>query len=259
MRFIALLPVLVALCLTGCAAGSDARRDAIDRVLAEGVRKAQPTEVVAIDLAIARAAREDGQWAALREYAAPGAVLHLPTGPVEADGYLRNRSVPATASQWSPEAVWMSCDSRVAVSHGKYVESDGTWGFYATAWVRQRDGGYRWTYMLRAPDAALTQRQRNDRRPVEEDGTIIVQAVPMIRGVTGDCLPGAPRPQSSSTASALGSGNQSVASPDGTLVWGWTGGSDGLRRFFVLQADQGRLEETFAMEVAADGRVTVSE
>jgi hypothetical protein len=258
MRFVAAIAVVSALCATGCATGSSARRDAIDRVLAEGLRKAQPTEVVAVDLGIARAAREDGQWAALRDYAAPAAVLHLPEGPVDADKYLRGRPEPGAPSQWSPEAVWMSCDSRVAVSHGKYVEPDGTWGYYATAWVRERDGGYRWTYMLRAPDTALTQRQKNESKPVEEDGTIIVQAVPMIRGVTGDCLPGAPSPQPPVTVSARGSDNQFVASPDGTLVWERTGSSDGRRRFSVLQADQGRLEEAFAMEVVADGRVTVA-
>lgn len=258
MRFAATLAIVSILCLTGCAAGSETRREAIDRVLAEGLRKAQPTEVVAVDLAVARAAREDGQWAALRDYAAPAAVLHLPDGPVDADTYLRGRPEPAAASQWSPEAVWMSCDSRVAVSHGKYAEPDGTWGYYATAWARQRDGGYRWTYMLRAPDTALTQRQKEGRKPVEEDGTIIVQAVPMIQGVTGDCLAGAPRPQPPGTGVATGPDTEAVAAPDGTLVWERTHSSDGRRRFSVLQADQGRLKEAFGLKVAADGRVSVA-
>ena len=132
--------LLIALGLAACAPGQDAR-DRYARLLTP---VANPSRVVAAELAFARAAQEDGQWTAFRDFAADEAVMFVPE-PVAARDWLKGRADPAAALSWQPHHVWSSCDGGLAVSRGAWQRPDGTNGYFTTVWQRQRDGGYRWT------------------------------------------------------------------------------------------------------------------
>lgn len=148
----------LAAALAGCATGGP-------RDLPPGtVVVANPSAVVATELAFARAARERGQWTAFREYAAEDATMFVPQ-PVRAQDWLKGRADPAQAMQWQVHQVWMSCDGSLAVTQGAAQWPDGRPGRFATVWKRQRDGSYRWvmdegdlvSVPLAAPDFIRTE------------------------------------------------------------------------------------------------------
>ncbi|MBO6527522.1 MAG: hypothetical protein JJ970_09210 [Erythrobacter sp.] len=105
---------------------------------------ANPSKVVAAELAFARAAQEDGQWTAFRDFAADEGVMFVPE-PVDARQWLAGRANPPQAVQWQPHQVWSSCDGSLAVTRGAWQRPDGSSGYFTTVWQRQRDGEYRWT------------------------------------------------------------------------------------------------------------------
>ena len=80
-------------------------------------RTANPSEIVATEIAFARAAQAKGQWTAFRDYAADNAVMFVPQ-PVAAKDWLKGRANPPRAVAWQPHSVWMSCDGSMAVSKG---------------------------------------------------------------------------------------------------------------------------------------------
>lgn len=90
----------------------------IDRALASAPGAAQPSTVVAAELAFSRAALEKGQWTAFRLFAAPGAMLHGGNGPFAIAPWLATQTDPPQAVQWKPRVVVMSCDGALAVSQG---------------------------------------------------------------------------------------------------------------------------------------------
>lgn len=246
---------LLFVALTAACASTDNRVTAIDRVLADAPGRAQPSALIAAELAAARAARQDGEAAALREFATADAVLHLAAGPVAAREWTRNRAETGAELQRAPKAVWLSCDGEAAVSYGEYAARDGERGHYITTWQRQMNRAYRWTYMLRVPDPALM-RQRPGTPEMLERDAILVEAAPMIRGNVADCAPAGPPsvPSAQSAGAAAGSG----ASSDGTLVWNWRHFADGGRSFSATQAAGGALTEAVRLEVGPAGEVVLS-
>ncbi len=131
---------LLALAVAACSANSGSR-DRYARLLAP---TANPSRVVATELAFARAAQEDGQWTAFRDFADDSGVMFVPE-PVVARDWLKDRANPAQAVEWQPHHVWSSCDGSLAVTRGAWQRADGTTGYFTTVWERQRDGDYRWT------------------------------------------------------------------------------------------------------------------
>ncbi|MXO59740.1 hypothetical protein GRI89_09335 [Altererythrobacter salegens] len=103
---------------------------------------ANPSEVIATELAFARLAQEKGQWAAFREYADKDAQMFVPQ-PVEANNWLKSQEEPAQAVTWQPHAVWSSCDGEYAITEGAWQRPSGT-GWFSTVWKRQRNGEYKW-------------------------------------------------------------------------------------------------------------------
>ena len=259
MRAVARL-ALVAGCLAlgACAAGPRVPRYT-ERFEREVRTTANPGSVVATDIGFSRAAREDGQWTAFRDYAADGAVIHGANGPVDAASWLARRADPAVPKQWTPLAVWSSCDGQTAISQGKYADPDGEWGYYVTAWERQRDYEYKYVYDLGAPDAVLTARENESRTEAPAAGTgdnlIVVRAIPMISGEVADCptadampdpIPLSPVTRDTSTGGAT--------SRDGTLTWQWTQFADGRRQFVARHWRDGTWQEAVRFAVTADGR-----
>ncbi len=110
-------------------------------------RVAQPGEVAAADIAASLLAQEEGRWKSFKEHGADGAIMFVPQR-VDAKQWLKDSDEPANAIDWSPHEIWSSCDGSLAISGGGWMKPDGTQGWYASAWERQRDGEYRWTMEL---------------------------------------------------------------------------------------------------------------
>ncbi len=197
----------------------------INRVLANAPGAAQPSTIVAAEIAFSRAAREQGQWTAFRAFAAPGAILHLPGGPEVAEPWLLAQKDPAAAVQWEPRAVAMSCDGALAVSQGRYTDPQGKVGNFVTVWERQSDGRYLWSFDVGGDDVP----QPPPRERVE-DGNIVVTAIDAVKGMVASCPRGGadiPPPP----AIPIGEDGRSDArlSRDGTLRWRWEQRDDGTR------------------------------
>lgn len=114
----------------------------IDRALAGAPGMAQPSTIVAAELAFARAAQEQGQWTAFAQFAADDALMFVPE-LVNAKQWLKAQQDPAQAVSWQPHQVWMSCDGSLAVTKGAWQRGERA-GYFTTVWQRQDDGGYKW-------------------------------------------------------------------------------------------------------------------
>ena len=103
---------------------------------------ADPSAVIAADLALGRIGREKGQWETLRKAAAPGAVLFAPRA-VDAATWLKRQAEPSAPTRWQARAVWMSCDGAYAVNRGAWTRGSAS-GEYLAVWERQKKGEWKW-------------------------------------------------------------------------------------------------------------------
>lgn len=129
---------LVALALSGCAGGAGTN----------GARlrpSANPSAVIAAELAFAQAAQTKGQWTAFRDTSTDDAVMFTPQ-PVNAHQFLKGKPDPAQPLKWQPYEVWSSCDGSLAVDKGAWQAAAGATGFFTTIWKRQGNGDYKWIY-----------------------------------------------------------------------------------------------------------------
>ena len=253
MKSLALL-FASAVALSACASNVPRYSEQFERKVRE---TANPSTLVAREIAYARAAREDGQWTAMRRYAADDAVVHTRNGPMPLRQLLSvvGRD-PDMSNQWTPLSVHMACDGATAVTRGKYRDAEGRWGYYVTVWERGSDYDYRFVYDIAAPDDELTEREnRAIQPPVEDDGLIVVEAVPSIRGIVSECDMG-----SGLAAPLLGSvqqdGNRDeikVAS-DNTLAWQWRQEAAGSRGFSAWIVGNGAWVEAVRLDVDAEGQ-----
>lgn len=129
------LALLCTIALAACAPG---KRDLRHEPLA-----ANPSAMVAAELAFARLAQDKGQWTAFRETAAKDAVMFVP-GRVRALDWLKGRADPASAVKWQPHAVYSSCDGTAGATTGAWQQPDGSQGFFTTVWLRDAKGNLRW-------------------------------------------------------------------------------------------------------------------
>ncbi|MED5543853.1 MAG: hypothetical protein VYD90_01230 [Pseudomonadota bacterium] len=116
-----------------------------------GAGTANPSALVAAEIALNRRAREKGRYEAMRKFAADEAVLFAPT-PVLAEDWLRGQEEPADGLKWDPAEIWMSCDGTLGLTQGGWTRADGSFGAYATIWKkREKKSEYRWVLSLRLP------------------------------------------------------------------------------------------------------------
>lgn len=225
----AIIALVACLALAACAGSprpSRAVLERIDRALIGAPGEAQPSRIVATELAYARMSREDGHWDAARAFAAPGAKIHGPDGPVPADAVFR--AVREPTLKWDVRNVWMSCDATMAISSGRYVDGKGIVGSYLTVWERQPDLDYRWTYDLAVPDNP----QPEPDRPAEEN-EILVIAAETIQGRVADCLPADEAIASAELMPDEGIKAGDGGSRDATLSYVWEHFPDGKRKVVV--------------------------
>ena len=237
----------LALALSACAGNGGPPKPSqralamIDRALATAPGAAQPSTIVATELAFSRAARERGQWTAFRLYAAPGALLHGQNGPFPIEPWLATQTDPPAAVQWEPRAVVISCDGAVAVSQGRLTTPEGKVGNFVTVWERQADGEYRYVFDAGGLDVP----QPPPKKPVE-DGAIVVTAIDAVLGMVASCpRGGAPVPPP--PAIPLGEDGKADArlSKDSTLRWRWEHRADGTRYAAAEYFTEGRWKPAF--------------
>lgn len=222
-----LAPALaVAMLATACAGGSGGQgRDA--RALASGKLAANPSALIAAEIAFNRMAQEQGQWTTFREYAAPDAVMFVPQ-TVNAADWLKGRADPPASVEWQPHEAWISCDGSLGAARGAWQQPDGSTGYFTTVWQRQKDGDYKWvmdqgdalTNPLKAPD--------------------------MLSATVADCTkPPAPRP----TPQWIDGDIRGGAANDQTLAWMTRVRPDNSRSVSVEYWDGSRWQNVIQSQV----------
>ena len=251
MRHAAALVVLTALALTACASPRPKGPPVavINRVLTGAPGAGQPSTIVAAEIAFARAAREQGQWTAFRQFAAPGALLHGADGPFPIEPWLATQTDPPEAVQWEPRAVVVSCDGALAVSQGRYRDPAGKVGNFVTVWERQSSGEYRYVF-----DAGGDDVPQPPPRPKVEDGDIVVTSIDAVLGLIASCPRGGgeiPPPP----AIPVGEDGKTDArlSRDGTLRWRWEHRADGTRYATAEYFYEGRWLTAFEQTLLPTG------
>ncbi len=214
------LPLIAVFALTlgSCAGGSGERRYLAMR--------ASPSDVIATELAFARAARENGTWTAFRNYATRDAQWPGPQWE-SVHAALKGAADPARAIVWEPDQVWASCDGSFALSSGPATQPDGKRSRFATIWQRQDNGEYRWVL---------------DQGFDLEPG---YAAPEMIPARVADCPPGRlsrdGRPPRTRRAAAWSTGE----SDDRTFAWTTQLHPDCSRTLVVSATRQGAMTEVF--------------
>lgn len=140
------------LAATVMSAPLEAQREVrLSRAERDGVRRtANPSAVIATELAFARTAQEKGQWTAFAEFATKDAVMFTPE-PVNALQWLKGQKNPPAAVAWQPHRVWSSCDGSLAVTKGGWQRPDGSNGYFVTVWERQKGADYKFVLDMGEP------------------------------------------------------------------------------------------------------------
>ncbi len=207
----------------------------IARVLQGAPGEAQPSVIVAKEIAFSRVGREEGLNTSLPEFAALGGKIHLGEEVADVATYRSFPRDPADAPQFGTRSVWMSCDGGTAVTQGRFRDKDGIVGDYVMVWQRQADLDYRFEFFMAAPDDPQPP-------PPEAPGEneIVVTAFDAVNADVADCarrgetVP--PVPVSIAVPNAKeGRG----VSKDRTLTWRWIQQGNGPRRFFVDYVSNG--------------------
>ena len=192
---------------------------------------ADPSAVIAAELAFARAAQEKGQWTAFREYATKDAVMFVPE-PVNAQDWLKQQTDPPRAVAWQPHQVWSSCDGSLAVTKGAWQRPDGSVGYFTTVWQRQDDRSYKW---------------------VMDQGDTLAEplaAPEMIGAQVADCTS---KPVPPIVVAAPEESLRDGTSADGTLTWLVGVRPDGSRRVSVSYWNGESWQRAFSERVASGG------
>lgn len=202
---------------------------------APGAGTANPSALVAAEIAFARMAREKGQWQAFAEYADEDAVMFVPA-PVLAKEWLGGRKEPAAPVQWQAHQVWMSCDGTLGVTKGAWQQPDGTVGYFTTIWQKRKKGDYRW--VLDQGDALG--------EALKEPAMLSASVADCARGPRGDELV-VERDRKKLAPGMDGRGR----SRDGTLSWRYHVNADNSRWIQVSLLKNGAMTEVLRSEVAA--------
>ncbi|MEP7348433.1 MAG: hypothetical protein ABI668_00620 [Sphingorhabdus sp.] len=132
---------VIALALASCAGGPQSPRGFEPKL-------ANPSAVIAAEIAFNRLAQEKGQWTSFRETAAKDAVMFVPQ-PVNAQLWLKGRADPPVSVKWQPHKAFMSCDGKTGVTTGAWQRPNGAVGYFTTIWQwlekgNQGDGEWKW-------------------------------------------------------------------------------------------------------------------
>jgi len=136
-----LFVVAFSISLAACAGGSDGPQ-------AFQPKLANPSAIIAAEIAFSRLAQEKGQWTAFRKTAAKEAIMFVPQ-PTLAQEWLKGKADPAVPVKWQAHKAFMSCDGKTGVTTGAAQWPDGRNGYFTTVWqLMQRNpqdaGEWQW-------------------------------------------------------------------------------------------------------------------
>ncbi|MEO5937666.1 MAG: hypothetical protein ABIQ43_01500 [Sphingomonas sp.] len=170
---------------------------------------AAPQTPIDAERAFASDAKTIGQWTAFRKWSTDDSVMFVPQA-INTHEFLKDRKDPPKVIDWWPTASYISCDGSVAVNTGGWKRPDGTDGYFSTVWVRQPDGGWKWT--VDGGDGLKAARNR--------------PAKPLVsRASCRKPGPNGNQPADPANKSARGE------SADHSLTWSWSVAPDGARTF----------------------------
>jgi hypothetical protein len=184
-------------------------------------QSANPSAVVALEMAMAREAKEKGEISTLRKYAAKEALVFNPQ-PVTYDEATKGLKDPKTAAKWQPHKVYMSCDGRTALAYGAW-QASGQNGYFIRAWQ----------WFPRSKEAAMQQGTIGDgewRWLMRYDDVLETSLPPAetIETKTASCKGRAPTPL---TAPPVGAKMKLGFAFDQSLQWSWVVTEKGARTF----------------------------
>lgn len=221
---------------------------------------ANPSALIAADLAFSRLAREKGQWTAFRETADETAEM-FEGGRKLAKTLLKDRKDPAAPVKWAPQSAWISCDGTAGLTYGGWQGPTGGDGEYVTVWQRQFKGKVDWKWVLDDGQDLATSLREVD----WAQGT--VADCPARRRPAGDPAPqpGSKRerkeesklpplrPLAGTIPASEGGDSKDGQSRDGSFAWRSTVMPDGSRRFTAWVWKDGRMLEVMARTFKANG------
>jgi hypothetical protein len=206
-------------------------------------QSANPSSIVATEMAFSREASEKGENAAFRRYAAKDALVFRPQ-PVLFSEYSKGVKDSGVATKWQPHSVYMSCDGRTAIATGAWQTSDAN-GYFTTVWqwfpksradataqLQGVSGEGEWKWTLRHGDALKKPMPRAE----------------MIETKSASCKGRASAPLS---APPVGAKMKAGYSFDQSLQWTWVVTADGARSFQASVWDGTALQQVIAQNVAA--------
>lgn len=175
---------LLAIAATSCMqaprpAGGAAAQKRIAAILRTAPGAAQPSAIVAADIALSLSARKRGIPAALAEFRYDAAADKNQRSSAAKDD---DDDIAEGAFGWNTRRVWMSCDGEIGISDGRFQNMAGQQGYYVSIWKRQQSGDYRLVH--HAEDLDKIQPARGNAGPSDE---IIVKAADIIQGYVADC------------------------------------------------------------------------
>lgn len=221
--------VLAGLALASCAGGPSGGSRNFEPKLAN------PSAVIAAEIAFNRLAQDKGQWTAFRQTAAKDAVMFVPQ-PTSAQGWLKGKVDPAHSVKWQPHKAFMSCDGKTGVTTGAAQWPDGQSGYFTTVWQwfeRGSQGDGEWKWVLDHGDLIATPRASAE----------------MIETKVASCKGKAP---AALNAPPVGAQMKMGFSRDQSLNWTWVVNPDGARTLNV-QIWNGETSEVVILDrVAAE-------
>ncbi len=227
----------IALLLASCAGnGRPSDRDRFLR--AAGKPVANPSDIVKAELAFARLARDEGQWTAFRETAAPDAIMFTPE-LVSAPVWLKGKADPPQATEWQAHKIFMSCDGSMGVATGAWQGAKGGSGYFTTIWQKQDAQGrrqrgkeieWKWVFDHGVPLD----------KPLAEPDFVTTRVA--------SCAKGTPTPIA---AAPIGEKNKVGFSADRTLYWNAESSADQSRSLLVRLWNGEKWEDIVFDDVAA--------
>ncbi len=186
-------------------------------------QSANPSSIVATEMAFSREAGEKGENTAFRRYAAKDALVFRPQ-PVLFSEYSKGVKDSGSATKWQPHKVYMSCDGRTAIATGAWQTSDAN-GYFTTVW--------QWFPKSRTDAAAQTQgvSGEGEWKWTLRHGDTLNKPMPraeMIETKSASCKGRASAPLS---APPVGAKMKAGYSFDQSLQWNWVVTADGARNF----------------------------
>lgn len=194
-------------------------------------RYANPSAVIAAEIAFARLAQEKGQWTAFLATSWPDAEMFVPQR-VLAQTWLKRRPNPPAALKWQPYAVWASCDGSTAVTQGAWQGPGGKVGVFNTVWLRDaKKGNYRWVLDIGG----------DLEKPLE--------APEILPALVASC-DGPDLPVSPSLPLQAGDEAKTAVSRDGSLRWTSVVRADGSRAFRLTMRTDGEPRDVIDLTFA---------